>query len=36
MPGNVDAAIRQLEGALATDPNFALAHAALGDALWTN
>jgi tetratricopeptide (TPR) repeat protein len=32
--GNVDGAIRLLEGATRTDPKFALAHAALGDAYW--
>jgi len=32
--GNVDGAIRLLEGATRADPKFALAHAALGDAYW--
>ncbi len=34
VPGNIEGAIGLLERAAATDPGFALAHAALGDALW--
>ena len=34
LPGNLDAAIVHLQQALVQDPNYALAHAALGEAFW--
>ncbi len=34
VPGNVEGAVARLEKAVAADPRFALAHAALGDAYW--
>lgn len=34
LPGNLDAAILHLQQALAQDPTYALAHAALGEAFW--
>ena len=34
LPGNLDAAIVHLQQALVSDPRYALAHAALGEAFW--
>lgn len=34
VPGNLDHAIRLFQGAIAKDPNFALAHAGLAEAYW--
>jgi tetratricopeptide (TPR) repeat protein len=34
VPGNVEGAVTRLEKAVAAEPRFALAHAALGDAFW--
>jgi tetratricopeptide (TPR) repeat protein len=34
VPGNVEGAVTRLEKAVAAQPRFALAHAALGDAFW--
>ncbi len=34
LPGNLDAAIVHLQQALLSDPHYALAHAALGEAFW--